>query len=107
MNFRKYKNKDGLKNVGGVAAIIKNKDGRYLLHLRDDKTKSMPNQWCLVGGSVDTNEDPYDAICREVLEELGQPLLNVRFLKEIKYKEKIIYIYRKCRFQYKLRYNRV
>lgn len=53
----------------GVGVIIQNQNNEYLLHLRDEKTKIMTNQWSLVGGGMDFGETSKQAAIREVIEE--------------------------------------
>lgn len=56
----------------GVAAILKDRDGRYLLMERDNKPGiRYPGYWALFGGTVDQEETPLQAIHRELYEELG------------------------------------
>ena len=52
-------------------------EGRYALQLRDAKTKTYPLRWSLFGGRVKKwndgippSENPYDALVREIKEEL-------------------------------------
>jgi ADP-ribose pyrophosphatase YjhB (NUDIX family) len=58
------------KKACGAAAIIRNKQGDFLL----EKT-SYKDHWVLPGGAVDENEPPSEALRRELKEELG---LNLR-----------------------------
>ncbi len=60
-----------------VAAIIK-KDGKYLLAQRKDDCKSAPGKWEFPGGKVEFGEDPKDALKREIREELGIDIENLR-----------------------------
>ena len=50
----------------GVAAIIRDEEGRILLHRRADD-----GQWSLPAGAIDPGETPAQAIVREVREEVG------------------------------------
>lgn len=52
--------------VLGVNAVIQDDDGRVLMALRD-----RPPIWNLPGGSVEPGETPWDAVAREVREEVG------------------------------------
>ncbi len=60
-----------------VAAIIK-KDGKYLLAQRKDDCKSAPGKWEFPGGKVESGEDPKSALIREIKEELGISIGNLR-----------------------------
>jgi len=55
---------------GAMAVVISPKG--VILHLRDDKSWiPHPGCWSLFGGAVEPDETPYDAIVRELEEELG------------------------------------
>lgn len=84
---------DGLKLREKVRAIITDTNGRVLLirpHGYDD------NSWTLAGGGVEKNESPYQAMLRELAEELSlAPALSVwpllvsnRFIYSQDYKQK-------------------
>ena len=54
-----------------VSAVFFTDSGEYLLQLRDDKIGlPLRNHWALFGGEVDEGEDEYQAIKREMFEEL-------------------------------------
>jgi 8-oxo-dGTP pyrophosphatase MutT (NUDIX family) len=62
-----------------VAAIIILDDGRYLMQLRDDKPGIFfPGHWGLFGGGVEVGEQPTSALCRELEEELGMTVTEMR-----------------------------
>jgi 8-oxo-dGTP diphosphatase len=52
-------------------AIIFNNDRKILLVKRSENSDWMPERWALVGGSIEQNESPLDAIKREIFEETG------------------------------------
>lgn len=52
-----------------VAALVR--DGRVLLVHRHPSRQWYPDCWDLVGGHIEANESPRQAIIRECLEELG------------------------------------
>lgn len=55
----------------GVAAILHDREGRYLLQHRDDiDSIELPNYWGLFGGSIEPKENIDEAILRELSEEL-------------------------------------
>jgi len=61
-----------------VAAIVK-KDDKYLLGMKPDNTPPYPNTWHLLGGGVNLDEENLEeAIRREVREEAGIELGEVR-----------------------------
>ncbi|MEU7648830.1 NUDIX domain-containing protein [Streptomyces huasconensis] len=56
----------------GAVAILTNRRGELLLHLRDDLPDiAWPAHWSLLGGGCDPGEDPAAAIVRELDEEAG------------------------------------
>jgi ADP-ribose pyrophosphatase len=56
----------------GAVAVITNRRGELLLHLRDDlPTIAWPAHWSLLGGGCDPGESPANAIIRELDEEAG------------------------------------
>lgn len=60
-----------MKHHSGAGVLLKDKNGKFLLQLRDrKKTISSPGKWSVFGGGVKRNETPLDAIVREMKEEL-------------------------------------
>ena len=54
-----------------VAKAIIYRGGSYLLQLRDDSSDiSYPNQWSFFGGEIELGETPWQALVRELEEEL-------------------------------------
>ena len=53
-----------------VAAIIRREDGAFLCAQRS-QTMSLAGMWEFPGGKIEINEHPYDALIREIHEELG------------------------------------
>lgn len=51
--------------------ILRNKEGKYLLQMRDNKAPTFPLKWVFFGGGVDPGEEPLTAAIREMEEELG------------------------------------
>ncbi|WP_431729778.1 NUDIX domain-containing protein [Verrucosispora sp. TAA-831] len=62
--------------IAGV--ILVDPEGRLLLQLRDGNTRVDPHRWCLPGGNVDPGEDPLTAANRELLEETGLKVEELR-----------------------------
>jgi 8-oxo-dGTP pyrophosphatase MutT (NUDIX family) len=83
-----------------VAALIVLEDGRYLLQLRDQKPDIFyPGHWGLFGGSVDGGEEPVEALCRELEEELNLRAARPTFFANFVFDLSPIGIgsfYRKC-----------
>jgi 8-oxo-dGTP pyrophosphatase MutT (NUDIX family) len=60
-----------LRGDDAVAAIITVEDGRYLMQLMDDIPRIFyPGHWGCFGGAVGPEEDPVQALARELAEEL-------------------------------------
>ena len=58
------------KTIKVVAAIIENENNEILCALRSPEM-SLPNLWEFPGGKVESNESLFDAIEREIHEELS------------------------------------
>ena len=70
--------KEDLKK-NAIAVIVNNDDKILLLKRADIKDMWMPNKWALVGGGIEKNETPKQAVEREIEEETG---LNIdKFIK--------------------------
>ncbi len=54
------------------------KDGKYLMLHRSPNKKIMPNVWMAPGGKREFNEGLFEATRREVLEETGLTIENLR-----------------------------
>ena len=52
-------------------ALIKNKNGEYLVTRRSSIDDWQPGVWDLPGGSIEFSENPEDALLREIDEEVG------------------------------------
>ncbi len=61
--------------MGYVGAIHKNKEGRILFQLRDEKGRN-PNKWGIFGGGIEKGENHLHALFREINEELELILLE-------------------------------
>ncbi len=73
-----------------VASIILIKDNKILLQLRDNKPGiSYPGFWGLIGGHIDDNENPIDAIKREVMEEINYKIKGITFVSKLIHPENI------------------
>ncbi len=76
-----------IHNLVICANIFVRKDGKYLLLKRSPLKKYAPNFIHPIGGKVDPNENPYTGAERELLEEAGVTVKNIRLeavLMEIK-----------------------
>jgi 8-oxo-dGTP pyrophosphatase MutT (NUDIX family) len=67
-----------------VGAIILVEGDGYLLQLRDSKPEIWyPGRWGLFGGSIEPGEDPFDALKRELREELELEIASADFFARI------------------------
>lgn len=63
------------------AIIFMNLERKILLYLRDDKSSiPYPNYWSLLGGHIEENETPLEALKREMIEEIEYPLRESSFV---------------------------
>lgn len=66
-----------IKSVAGIIFI----NNKYLFQIRDNKPSIwFPGYNGFFGGLVDKNETPYQAIKREILEELNMPVVKASLL---------------------------
>jgi len=67
-------------NIVGVSqkAIVINKEGRMLTLFRTETAPTRPNTWDLPGGDLDFGEDATKSVIREIQEETGLSVENVR-----------------------------
>jgi nucleoside triphosphatase len=74
-----------------AAALVRNREGDYLLCKMPETRGVFPGQWGLPGGGVEPGETLEDSLRREVREEVGLELTEVRplFFKERR-KEKLM-----------------
>ncbi|MDQ0939441.1 NUDIX domain-containing protein [Streptomyces sp. V1I1] len=69
----------------GAVAIITNRRGELLLHLRDDLPNiAWPAHWSLLGGGADEGESPTETVVRELYEEAGLVPRNLTELFELR-----------------------
>lgn len=60
--------------------IISNKEEEILLLKRFEYDRTLPNVYCLPGGKLEKGESASDGCVREVFEETGLTLSNVKFV---------------------------
>ncbi len=68
--------------MDNVAAVIfLNKDDNLLLYLRDNKPEiPFPNKWCFLGGHLEKEETPLQALEREIKEEINFVIKDPKFI---------------------------
>jgi len=64
-----------VRRIHVVAGALFDSEGRVLIAQRPDG-KHMAGGWEFPGGKLDTDEPPYDGLCRELREELGVTVLD-------------------------------
>ncbi len=62
--------------ISVVTAIIKNKDGKFLIVKRKKNENIHGSLWVFPGGKVEDNEDLFSALKREIKEEVGLDILD-------------------------------
>lgn len=76
-----------------VSLLLIAKSNKFLLLRRSSGEHSYAGCWGLPGGSVEKNETPTDAIIREVKEETGLEIPNMRFLNKYSYHKTSMHVY--------------
>src|SRR4051812_9223056 len=67
-----------------VLAVIKNDENQVLIAQRNDPTVlTMHEKWELVGGRLEWDETPEQAVVREAKEESGLDIVVVRLLSKV------------------------
>lgn len=75
----------GVSTARGAVAIITNRRGDVLMHLRDDLPAiAWPAHWSLLGGGTDAGETQVEAIVRELDEEAGLTVDDLTKLFEVR-----------------------
>jgi 8-oxo-dGTP pyrophosphatase MutT (NUDIX family) len=77
-----------------ASCFIENNDKILLLHRQDSKPQG--DTWGMPAGKIDSGEDVYDAVLREISEETGLNILK----PDIKYYKKLCVRYKEYDFVY-------
>ena len=68
-----------------AAALLVVETGRYLMQRRDEfPTIPFPGAWSCFGGAIESGETPQQALCRELVEELGYAARSVEPFTELR-----------------------
>ncbi len=76
-----------IKKIDVAAALILNERNEVLLQKKDAEYPWFPNKWCMFGGWIELNEEPKNALDRELLEELGLAINDLSFYKKERYQD--------------------
>lgn len=89
--MKKFQEKfGGIFKVETAHAILRLAD-KYILQLRDDKPEiAARGRWSLFGGQIDNEEEPKEAIKRELLEELSISIDDFKFLWHTDYSDDFV-----------------
>lgn len=79
----------------GIAVMLKNKKGKILFCLRDNKPSIVyPNFWAPLGGTVEKTEKPIQTAIREVKEEINYNIESILFIGTLRDEyENLVYVY--------------
>jgi len=92
-------NEDKKELKKNAVAVIVDSDNKILLLKRGNKAPWMPSKWSLVGGAINKDETPKQAVEREILEETGLEIK--KFIKTFDIKrnvDSIEYVFA-CRYE--------
>ena len=92
-------NEDKKELKKNAVAVIVDNDNKILLLKRGNKAPWMPSKWSLVGGAINKDETPKQAVEREILEETGLEIK--KFIKTFDIKrnvDSIEYVFA-CRYE--------
>lgn len=70
---------DLLRTAAGL--LVRN--GKVLMGLRADWKPAWPNHWDAIGGRLEPGETPFEALVREVGEEVGVTVTSTRLLTQV------------------------
>ncbi|MEX2381189.1 MAG: (deoxy)nucleoside triphosphate pyrophosphohydrolase [Opitutales bacterium] len=70
------------KELRVVCAVFSDEEGRHLVAKRS-AGKALAGRWEFPGGKVAPGEDPRDALCREIREEMGAEIQVTGVLREV------------------------
>jgi len=70
-------------HIVAINALIKNKEGKFLIIKRNKNEIAYPDKWAFPGGKVERGQSIMDTLRREVLEEVGLEIEDYKkYLKD-------------------------
>ncbi|XOB40803.1 MAG: NUDIX hydrolase [Candidatus Nealsonbacteria bacterium] len=66
----------------GAGIILIDNQDKVLLQHRDNNTSWYPGHWGIFGGQIEKGENPEQAARREIKEEIGIELVDLKFFKK-------------------------
>ena len=72
----------------GTGIILIANDGKILLQYRDRNSRWNQDSWSEFGGQIEESETPEEAVKRELKEELGIELTDLKFFKKYELQRK-------------------
>lgn len=82
---RTKKSKKEMNNIKKVALLLIKIKNKFLFFKRSEFETTNPNKYGMLGGGIEKNETPKQAIIREVKEEANVDLKNFKFFKKYIY----------------------
>ncbi|MFH1111688.1 MAG: NUDIX domain-containing protein [Patescibacteria group bacterium] len=58
-------------HIVAVTAVIRNREGKYLVLKRHPRETAFPEKWCFPGGKVDSEDSIEETLVKEIKEEAG------------------------------------
>lgn len=76
-----------------VAGIIWNQQGEILIGQRHSDCRHLANKWEFPGGKQESDETPEEALIRELHEELGIQVGDIKFFKDVQWQYSTTHIH--------------